>query len=162
MSNYYLFQVKKAVCYFYDNEGCGSYGFCTLTCNPNETLIEMNLKNMPPGKHGFHVHEYADPSDGFKNLGSHYNPFNKKHGGLNQKENHLGDLGNIIVDRNGMCRQTIRVNNLPLSGEFSVIGRSMVVHAMKDDLGLYSTHDSITSGSSGQRLYYGIIGYMKN
>lgn len=162
MSQYSLYKVKKSICFFLDKKHFGNYGYCTLSESPDRTVIQMNLKNMPPGQHGFHVHEFADPRNDFKNLGSHYNPYNNEHGGLNQKNNHVGDLGNIIVNADGTCNQTINVDYLPLEGPDSVMGRSMVIHAMVDDMGVKNTHDSRTSGSSGEKLYYGVIGHAKN
>jgi superoxide dismutase, Cu-Zn family len=36
---------------------------------------------LAPGLHGFHVHEFADFSNGCVSAGPHYNPFGAQHGG---------------------------------------------------------------------------------
>ena len=37
----------------------------------------------PNMKHGIHVHEFGDTSEGCMSMGAHYNPFNKTHGAPN-------------------------------------------------------------------------------
>lgn len=161
---YELFTIQRAICSFQNTNNMSDFGYCKLSQYPDKTIIELDLKNLPPGIHGFHIHEYADPRNNLANLGAHYNPYNKEHGNLNESNSHFGDLGNINVDKNGKCNQTIIANELLLKNKdgFSAIGRSMVIHADDDDLGKSSHKDSITNGHSGARLYYGVIGLCKN
>lgn len=92
---------------------------------------------MTPGLHGFHVHEKADFSDGCNSAGPHFNPYNKMHGGPNDEERHVGDMGNIEADANGVARGVLYDHLIKIIGpaEFSVVGRSVMVHADPDDLG---------------------------
>jgi len=137
------------------------YGHILLTQYPNKTEVELFLKGLPPGKHGFHVHKSADRRQGCKSACSHYNPFNGTHKGVNEAGNHLGDLGNITVDANGTCNQKITVNYLPLTGEYQIIGRTLVLHELVDDLGLGSNAESKKTGNSGDRIACGVIGYLE-
>lgn len=158
MKTYKFFETVKAICQFnYPLD----YGYALLTQYPHETLIELHLKNLPPGFHGFHIHEFADKRNGCDSMGPHYNPYNGTHLDINQYGNHLGDLGNIYVDQNGICEQILHVNHLPLTGKFQVIGRGMVIHEKKDDLGLGGNLESSKTGNSGSRIACGIIGYTK-
>ncbi len=104
--------------------------------------------------HGFHIHEYGDFSDGCKSMGEHYNPHSKKHGGLYDKERHEGDLGNITSDLYGVTHVNIHAR-LNLN---EVLGRSLVVHYDKDDLGKGNNETSLKTGNSGSRIACGIIG----
>ena len=47
---------------------------------------------------------------------------------------------------------------IKLFGDESVVGRSCVVHADKDDLGKGGFSDSLTTGHSGARVACGVIG----
>ncbi len=49
-----------------------------------------------------------------------------------------------------------------LTGPYSVIGRSFVVHKDTDDLGLGGYPDSKTTGHAGARLACGVIGLSAN
>ena len=126
-----------------------------------ETIIKINLKNVPIGIHGFHIHRVGDLREGCLSLCSHYNPKNKNHGGPNDKERHVGDLGNII-SKNGFVNKTFRDKLIKLRGKYSVIGRSVVIHADEDDLGKGDNVESLKTGNAGKRIACGVIGYSKN
>ena len=123
-----------------------------------DVKIKVNISGLTPGKHGFHIHNKGDLTEGCKSLCSHYNPFNKVHGGLNSKEKHVGDLGNIIADDNGIVKQIIIGEDIELNGPISVIGRSVIVHQDEDDLGLGGNEESLKTGNAGKRIACGVIG----
>merc|ERR1719498_1850307 len=101
-----------------------------------ETIdIENEITGLTPGLHGFHIHEKADFSNGCASAGPHYNPFQRTHGGPDDEERHVGDLGNIEPDKDGIALAKITDRLVTLIGEYSVIGRSFMVHADEDDLG---------------------------
>ncbi|AAZ38220.1 SOD [Agrotis segetum nucleopolyhedrovirus A] len=117
------------------------------------------LMNLPRGLHGFHVHEFGDTSNGCTSAGEHFNPLGKHHGAPNSAERHVGDLGNIEAKASYSLTAIDKIDNvMSLFGEYSVIGRSLVVHADRDDLGLTDHPLSKTTGNSGGRLGCGIIG----
>ena len=128
----------------------------------NKTSITGFIKGLKPGKHGFHIHETGDLTDGCTSLCAHYNPFNKNHGGLESKERHVGDLGNIIANDKGIAKINILDNLVKLKGKYSVIGRSIVVHENEDDLGLGHHDDSLATGHAGKRIGCGVIGYAQS
>ena len=127
--------------------------------NNKETLIKIDLSNVPLGKHGFHIHTSGDLRDGCKSLCSHYNPFNKTHGDISSKNRHVGDLGNI-QNKDGKVNLTFYDKLIKLKGKFSVIGRSVVIHSGEDDLGLANNKESKITGNAGNRLDCAVIGYM--
>ena len=126
-----------------------------------ETEIIINLTNVPPGLHGFHIHQSGDLREGCSSLCSHYNPHNKNHGGTGVKERHVGDLGNIKPNKKGVVKKTIYDKLIKLRGKYSVIGRSIVIHEKEDDLGMGENDESLITGNAGNRIACGIIGISK-
>jgi Cu-Zn family superoxide dismutase len=123
-------------------------GKVKLTQVGRVTTIEYRVVGLTPGKHGFHINEKADFSEGCKSAGPIYNPFNKNHGGPNDEDRHVGDLGNITADGTGVAKGTIRSDLIKLTGRYSVVNRSFIIHADEDDL---------VTGNAGARIAGGKI-----
>ena len=70
---------------------------------------------------------YGDYSAGCVSAGGHFNPSGKEHGGPSDENRHAGDLGNIVADEGGRAVINITDAQIPLCGENSIIGRSVVV-----------------------------------
>lgn len=79
------------------------------------------------------------------------------HGGPEDGRRHIGDLGNV-ESKDNIAHYMIKDKLIRLSGEYSVIGRSFVVHANEDDLGKTDHPESKTTGNAGARLACGVIG----
>lgn len=154
----YYFSLNRAICHFTNPKTREDNGYAILIQYPDKTVISFDLYNLPPGKHGFHIHEIGDMRKGCDSLGSHYNPYHGSHSGLNEEKSHLGDFGNIVVDGTGRCHSEIFVYGLLLSSQNNVIGRSMVIHEKVDDLGRGPNEESKKTGNSGARISCGIIG----
>ena len=122
--------------------------------------INIHVKNLSPGKHGFHIHEKGNlmKSDCSQCAG-HWNPTNKIHGGLNDINSHAGDLGNIIANESGEVNTHISTDKITLYGKYSILGRSIIVHADEDDLGKGEYNDSLITGHAGKRIDCAVIGY---
>jgi len=119
------------------------------------TLIKGTITGLQPGEHGFHVHEFGDMSKGCESMGGHYNPDGVDHG--DDKEGHVGDLGNITADENGVAKVNIVSKRIELMGDRSIVGRGIVVHADRDDLGHGGDEESKKTGNAGDRLACGVI-----
>ena len=66
--------------------------------------------------------------------------------------------GNVEAGADGVARIHIEDRLVKLIGVTSVIGRSVIVHADKDDLGLGGDATSLTTGNAGARTACGVIG----
>ncbi|AKR17383.1 SOD [Urbanus proteus nucleopolyhedrovirus] len=124
--------------------------------------ITGHVLGLSRGLHGFHVHEYGDLTDGCKSAGEHYNPTFQNHGAPNASVRHVGDLGNIVAHVSDALTEIFLEDDvISLYGPYSILGRSLVIHTNKDDLGLTDHPLSKTTGNSGSRLGCGIIGVCK-
>ncbi|CAK9784755.1 copper zinc superoxide dismutase [Cutaneotrichosporon oleaginosum] len=113
-------------------------------------------------KRGFHVHQFGDLSSGCTSAGAHFNPHGKNHGGPTDSERHTGDLGNVQTDGSGSANVNIQDSQISLVGPYSILGRSLVVHAGEDDLGKGGHADSLKTGNAGGRAACGVIGISDN
>jgi superoxide dismutase, Cu-Zn family len=131
-------------------------GTVTFTEMGDETVVEVRLRGLEPKSvHGFHIHEFGDirAADG-KRAGGHFAPEGHKHAGPTVKNRHAGDMGNLIVDANGLAYAKLTFKNFSLEpgAKDSAIGRAVVLHSGADDL------KSQPSGDAGSRMAYGVIG----
>jgi len=157
--NNYIKKAYKAVAQIRTHDDKQIIGYLEFNEIDGLTYISGELNGLSTGEHGMHIHEKGDPRKCCSSLGDHYNPFNKTHGNIIDIERHVGDLGNIIVDENGKCMVSLVDNQIKIAGPYSIIGRSIIIHENKDDLGKGVNQDSKKTGNSGKRIAYGIIGY---
>jgi Cu-Zn family superoxide dismutase len=116
-------------------------------------LVSGLIHGLSPGKHGFHIHQYGDLTgwrDG-KSAGGHFDPTGKPHGSPEAKERHIGDLGNIEANEEGVAKFEMRDDMIQLTGPHSILGRSVVVHEQADRF-------TQPSGDAGGRVAFGVIG----
>ena len=122
-------------------------------------LILPDLKGLPPGAHGFHVHTQADCSpkvaDGKKEpagaAGGHLDPDNTgRHAGP-VGDGHLGDLPELLVDADGNARMPVVAPRLQVP---DVVGHALMVHEGGDN---YADQPK-PLGGGGTRLACGEIG----
>jgi Cu-Zn family superoxide dismutase len=132
-------------------------GSARLTQGPQSVTIAVEVSQLPPGMHGFHIHAIGkcDPPD-FQTAGGHFNPFGKKHGLKNAEGPHAGDLPNLEVGPDGKGRIEATIGGLTLGKEgFAILldpnGTAVVIHAGPDD------EMTDPAGNSGARIACGVI-----
>lgn len=122
------------------------------------TRITGTLTGLAPNMMvGFHIHTYGDLGSECASTGGHYNPFGLNHGGPDDEERHVGDLGLISADSVGTAVIDITDRLVSLNGVYSVLGRAFVVHMGEDDLGQGGDDGSLATGNAGGRAACGII-----
>ena len=146
---------KTAIANLESKSGSQVTGVVAFRQVGDEVLVTGMIKNLKPGKHGFHIHDKGDCSaPDAASAGPHFNPTQKHHGGPTTAEHHTGDLGNVEVDSSGIAQLNWK-GKLSLSGSDSIIGKSLVVHEGEDDL------KTDPAGNSGARIACGEIKSMQ-
>jgi Cu-Zn family superoxide dismutase len=146
----------KAIAVIQPVSGQEVIGTVTFTKVNDGVRIVALIEGLTPGKHGFHIHEFGDCSEpGENSAGSHFNPNDSRHGYPDEKERHLGDLGNLEADNSGRARYDRIDTEISLEGRNSIIGHALVIHEREDD---YTTQPS---GNSGTPIACGVIGFTK-
>jgi len=76
-----------------------SVGNAVLSESAHGVKITLNIKNMPPGPHLMHIHEFpkCDPPD-FKSAGAHFNPNGGSHDGHGPTGVPAGDIPNFVLN----------------------------------------------------------------
>ena len=117
--------------------------------------IALDLRNLAPGEHAFHVHQIAKCEPPFATAGPHFNPAVKKHGLENPDGSHAGDMKNITVGADGTVKVAILNTQVTLGeGPNSLFlngGTSLVIHAKPDDM------KTDPAGNAGDRIACGVI-----
>ena len=66
-------------------------------------------------------------------------------------------MGNVTANEDGVAQINITAPRISLSGEQSIVGRAIVIHSDKDDLGMGGDAESIKTGNAGERAACGVI-----
>lgn len=81
----------------------------------------------------------------------------RDHGAPEDENRHVGDLGNIHANSSSIAVVDITDSLISLNGPNCIIGRGLVIHADKDDLGRGGFTDSKTTGHAGARIACGVV-----
>ncbi len=136
-----------------------STGTVTIASSEYGTVFTPNLKGLPAGAHGFHIHANGSCESSEKEgktvlggaAGGHYDPENTgKHGFPWTNDNHLGDLPALYVNAEGMAQQPVLAPRVALD---DVKGRALMIHAGGDN---HSDHPA-KLGGGGARIVCGVI-----
>ncbi|EFJ13179.1 hypothetical protein SELMODRAFT_442405 [Selaginella moellendorffii] len=138
--------------------GTGVSGVVSFVEDGEGTTVSGKITGLVAGEHGFHVHALGDTTNGCLSTGAHFNPNNLEHGDPSDKIRHAGDLGNVTAGPDGVAEFVIKDKQIPLAGANSIVGRAVVVHADRDDLGKGGHELSKSTGNAGGRLACGVIG----
>src|SRR5262249_30939379 len=149
----------KVTMTFITPEGVGkSAGTVTLKETKEGVTLEPKLKGLPPGEHGFHLHENGScdtaEKDGKKvagqAAGGHFDPdATKAHKGP-AGGGHKGDLPKLEVSEKGDAGGKLEAKGLKLA-DFE--GKSLMIHAGGDN---YSDTPK-PLGGGGERIVCGVV-----
>ncbi len=114
--------------------------------------VTVDLSGVPPGVHGFHVHDKGDCGDNGTAAGGHFYPTAAPHGAPEATSHHAGDFGNVTADANGVVSARFTTRSIKVeAGPNSVVGHAVILHANPDDLTTQPT------GNAGGRIACGVV-----
>lgn len=142
-----------------DEKGIGAaVGSVVATDSPYGLVLTPALHGLPPGLHGFHVHQ--NPSCDAKEkegklvpalaAGGHLDPAGSNKHGEPWGDGHLGDLPPLYVDTAGYATQPLLAPRLKVA---DLAGRSLMVHVGGDN---HADHPA-PLGGGGMRMACGVI-----
>jgi superoxide dismutase, Cu-Zn family len=114
-------------------------GTATLAQAADSVKITLDIKNLPPGAHLLHIHQFpnCEPPD-FKSAGPHFDPDGTGHGEHAHAGLPAGDIPNFVltVSADGTAHTSVIAPNVTLGTDshsvFSNGGTSIVIHAVAD------------------------------
>ncbi|XP_011551351.3 superoxide dismutase [Cu-Zn] [Plutella xylostella] len=145
---------RKAIAHFKSANVSGSIQFAETD---DGIQVTGTIVGLGAGKYGFHIHELGDVSSCVA-AGSHFNPQGLNHGGPENEERHVGDLGNIEFTADGVAVVNVSDKVISLRGANNILGRTLMLHEGEDDLGMGGDEGSLTTGNAGGRVACGVIG----
>lgn len=140
-------------------DGIGSaIGTVQLADGAQGLVLTTDLRGLPPGAHGFHVHEQPDCATLTKDgkpvaglgAGGHYDPTHSGHHAGPDGAGHAGDLPLLTVAADGSASGSLTASRLRLA---DVENRALIIHAGGDN---YSD-DPKPLGGGGARIACGVI-----
>ncbi|MEZ4334737.1 MAG: superoxide dismutase family protein [Myxococcota bacterium] len=129
----------------------GSAGSAAGDGGPLEVRAEA--RGLSSGPHGFHVHLFGDcrGADG-KSAGTHFNFAGSSLHPPKDIDRITGNLGELVANENGVATIEEKLETARLQGPYSIVGRSVIVHASGND------PESPPIGAAGARVACGVIG----
>ena len=128
-----------------------SVGTAVLSESRHGVKIALNMKNLPPGPHLMHIHQFAKcEAPDFKSAGPHFNTPDGEHSHPGMM---AGDIPNFVltVGADGTAHATTTAPYVTLGSEsnsvFSNGGTSLVIHAVAGEV----------SASAPPRIACGVI-----
>lgn len=149
----------KVTMNFISAEGVGKLaGSITVKDGKEGVVLDVDLKGLPPGEHGFHMHEKpsCDAADkegkmtAGQGAGAHFDPdATKAHKGPGGG-GHKGDLPKLEVSDKGVAKTKLDVKGLT-AADFA--GKALMIHAGGDN---YSDTPK-PLGGGGDRIVCGVV-----
>ena len=142
-----------------DGKGVGvEIGALLISDSRGGLRIEAALGSLPPGEHGFHLHEGGSCAAGEKDgklqaglaAGSHYDPHGLKVHAGPFGDGHRGDLPFLVVDEQGNATGTVHALRLSVN---DARGKTFVIHRGGDNF----ADAPKPLGGGGERIACGVV-----
>lgn len=139
--------------YFTTKKGFGKpVGIIVISETPYGLLFTPHLYGLPPGIHGFHIHENPSCDQDGMAAGGHFDPKHTgKHLGPYNDHGHLGDLPALTVTADKAVTLPVLAPRIKHITEIK--NHSIMIHAGGDN---YSD-EPMKLGGGGMRMICGVI-----
>lgn len=142
-------QNQGSVDVYSTNDPSLKLGVITFNDTQYGLLIYPNLSALPPGTHGFHLHQHPNCGDHGMDTGAHYDPQNTGTHLGPYNDGHLGDLPVLFVADDGSANTPLLAPRLKLD---NLKDLGIIIHENGDT---YS--DIPPLGGGGPRIACGVI-----
>ena len=134
-------------------------GKATFEQTPTGVLMSVDVRGLPPGVHGIHLHATGSCASDFKAATGHINPGKVVHGLRNPDGPDNGDLPNLYAAADGTARAEFFATRVSVSGgEMPALldedGSAVIIHENPDDYMIQPI------GGAGGRIGCGIVSKM--
>jgi Cu-Zn family superoxide dismutase len=135
-----------------------SIGSVSYQDTPYGLLLTPQLTGLPPGLHGFHVHEHPSCKPGMMDgmmmagaaAGGHWDPAHtQQHRGPYSDLGHKGDLPALYVDSHGVANYPLLAPRLKSA---DLAGHALMIHFGSDNFS-----DQPKMGGGGMRMACGVF-----
>ena len=131
-------------------------GTATFEQTPTGVLMFVDVRDLPPGAHGIHLHAVGSCAPDFKAAMGHINPQKVAHGLRNPEGPDNGDLPNLHAAADGTARAEFFTTRVSVAGGampslLDEDGSAVIIHEHADD------HMTQPIGGSGGRIGCGRI-----
>jgi Cu-Zn family superoxide dismutase len=123
----------------------------------DQVVVRATVHDLPPGFHGFHVHEVGQCEHSFTSAGSHLNLEDAFH------PEHSGDMPVLLVNSDGTGEASFETDRFTLKDLFDEDGSAIMAHALPDNYANIPERygevdqDTLETGDSGERVACGAI-----
>jgi Cu-Zn family superoxide dismutase len=114
--------------------------------------MKARFSGLPAGAHGFHVHLLGDCRGEGKRAGTHFNFSGPSRNPPEDIDRITGNLGILESGEDGQAQLEADIDDARLHGPYSILGRSIIVHARAND------PKQPPIGAAGARIACGVIG----
>jgi superoxide dismutase, Cu-Zn family len=146
---------RRAVAVLHDTDG-RTVGVAVFKERHGEVTVSAEVKRLPAGFHGFHVHTVGECTPPFTSAGGHFNPGDSGHG------DHAGDLPSLLVNEDGRGELRFATDRFSIRDLFDDDGSALMVHAGRDNFAnipdRYKSDASDTPGPDADTLATGDAG----
>jgi Cu-Zn family superoxide dismutase len=134
-------------------------GSIALSDSAAGAVFKLDLKGLPPGPHGFHIHQNGECGPTMMNgiaipagaAGGHWDPDGTNHHAGPEGDGHMGDLPLLQIADDGTATQSLTAPHIKDIAKLR--GHAIVIHMNGDN---YSDQPA-TLGGGGARLACGVV-----